>query len=193
VARTVRKNDGFTLIELLIVVAIIGILAAIAVPNFMDAKLRAELARLNAHVKATADALELYRLDWRNYIPTQPGHYDLQELTTPIAYLHSLPEDQFMITKVKQGKIAVPSGLNWDYTGSDLMRGWNKAPVCYTFGNVIGIFDNAGCIGQMVWAEECPNRWRAEFYRNGLYDMTNGLRSGGCVIKYGGDDSPLRH
>jgi general secretion pathway protein G len=57
-----RKN-GFTLVELLIVVAIIGVIAAIAIPNLLSSLQRARQKRTMADIRAVAVALELYQLD----------------------------------------------------------------------------------------------------------------------------------
>ncbi len=66
-------HGGFTLIELLIVVAIIAILAAIAVPNFLEAQTRAKVSRVKADVRSIATALEAYRID-QNLYPSDAGH-----------------------------------------------------------------------------------------------------------------------
>jgi prepilin-type N-terminal cleavage/methylation domain-containing protein len=62
-----RAAIGFTLIELLIVVAIIAILAAIAVPNFLEAQTRAKVSRVRADLRSAATALEAYRIDNNQY------------------------------------------------------------------------------------------------------------------------------
>ena len=88
---------SFTLIELLIVVAIIAILAAIAVPNFLEAQTRSKSSRIRADQRSIATALEAYNVDTQHYPPeadpagnwSAVARYVLVRLTTPVAYLTS--------------------------------------------------------------------------------------------------------
>lgn len=95
------NRKGFTLIELLIVVAIIGILAAIAVPNFMNAQIRAKIARVQSDLKAMATAIEMYRTDNNAYpdscsLEVQGAvQFRAGEIWAPVAYTTVAPVDPF--------------------------------------------------------------------------------------------------
>lgn len=62
-----RARGGFTLVELLIVVLIIGLLAAIAIPRFSDTKGRAHVATLKSDLRNMISAQEAYMMDYRVY------------------------------------------------------------------------------------------------------------------------------
>jgi general secretion pathway protein G len=122
-----RKMRGFTLIELLIVVAIIAILAAIAVPNFLEAQVRAKVSRVKADLRSIATALEAYFIDNNAYpvyttdtssstnadlgftatddaadLPAfriRLSGDEFQTLTTPVSFITSYFSDPFALTR----------------------------------------------------------------------------------------------
>ncbi len=95
-----RAVRGFTLIELMVVLVIIGVLAALIVPNVLD---RADDARVTAartDISNLMQALKLYRLDNQRYPTTEQGLQALvaRPATTPAPpnwrpYLEKLPRD----------------------------------------------------------------------------------------------------
>ncbi|MBI1722869.1 MAG: prepilin-type N-terminal cleavage/methylation domain-containing protein [Gemmatimonadetes bacterium] len=65
-----RKSKGFTLIELLIVVVIIGILAAIAIPKFASTKEKSYLATMKSDLRNLVTAEEAYNGNYQSYTGT---------------------------------------------------------------------------------------------------------------------------
>jgi prepilin-type N-terminal cleavage/methylation domain-containing protein len=84
-----NRRQAFTLIELMIVIAIIGVLAAIAVPNFKAARERANTRACYANQKTVVGAVEMYNLD-KNTKATDLGCFPALKSG---GYLQSIPDD----------------------------------------------------------------------------------------------------
>ena len=102
-----RNSKGFTLIELLIVVAIIGIIVAIAIPNLLNAIQRAKQRRSMGDMRTTATAIEAYAVDLNRYPPA--AAYFLPSTIKPTNTLGGLSE-YVSPTYIKQ----VPLADGWN-------------------------------------------------------------------------------
>ncbi len=182
---------GFTLIELLIVVAIIGILAAIAVPNFLNAQLRAQIAKCKSEMRSFKDAYSMYELD-NGGPPPHCGHPPNQNkyITTPVAYVSTPPRDPF------QKRTGVGLGtLEWSY--GEYHADWFPAvsperlrqdPNLYSQA-LQGRFkyNSGGCHASNVyyiWSFG-PDLIHAPHNLFDIYDTTNGLKSYGDIVTVG--------
>lgn len=95
-------NDGFTLIEIIVVIVILGLLAAVAVPKILGRTDEARVVKATLDIETIKGALKLYKLDNGGYPLTDQG---LEALTTPPTtepipkkwkkggYLEKLPDD----------------------------------------------------------------------------------------------------
>jgi len=86
--RAHTRPQGFTLIEVLVVVVILGILAAIIVPNIMDKPALAKITKAKADIRAIESAMNMYKLDKHAYPTTDEGI----EALVP-KYLPRMPKD----------------------------------------------------------------------------------------------------
>jgi prepilin-type N-terminal cleavage/methylation domain-containing protein len=178
----ILKDQGFTLIELLIVVAIIAILAAIAVPNFLEAQIRSKHSRALGEFSSYATALESYAVD-NNHYPSQGtegggGEDRLNVLTTPIAYMTSAmtvdpftnisdPEDTNRYYKYRN-YVELVDSKPADYSEYVKMYQWGVIS-CGPDKIVIQskkFFDNKGLIK-----------------KDSYYDPTNGTVSAGDIFR----------
>lgn len=200
-------KNGFTLIELLIVVAIISILAAIAVPNFLEAQARAKASRVKADFRTIATALESYRTDNNAYpegvwVPGKIGPGSIENyirLTTSIAYITAAPTIEPF--RAIQGYLE-PDGtwvprtwghkhyFYWRLDGAfvkffghpEISNAWllrSVGPDSRAEGAVVDAVTNASIAGIFQTADGYPGH-------NVLYDPTNGTISRGDIVRAGG-------
>jgi prepilin-type N-terminal cleavage/methylation domain-containing protein len=194
---------AFTLIELLIVVAIIAILAAIAVPNFLEAQVRSKVSRAQSDLRTLATALESYRVDNNEYVPghinplnpsnvVSPSYHlifprleRIQVLTTPISYISTLPRDPFLLT-VEPPENQVFS--YWDPEHADAHRPGGAFNTPNLFQDVPS---ESTHYGGWVMASAGPDliietpAHQSPGFVEAVYDPTNGTTSRGLIWRFG--------
>ncbi|MFB3897487.1 MAG: type II secretion system protein [bacterium] len=205
----IKKHDsGFTLIELLIVVAIIAILAAIAIPNFLAAQTRAKVSRQKAGMASALTAVEAYQVDNTAYPPCRlsSGKWLFEfpiECTTPIAYITSRPTDIFERYQTSGDVMPIRyTKPGWGYNSSGFqvsnIYAWyansfddpaqgtyqvyseSQAPIPF------GVWGNGPAT--LLWTSDVDKQ---PFVKSSWYDPTNGTISRGFLVKLaGGMTSP---
>ncbi len=185
---------AFTLIELLIVVVIIAILAAIAVPNFLEAQTRAKVIRCIADMRALRTGLEAYMIDNNRPIMDVPDDREVETwpaLTTPVAFVTSIFVNLFIsknhVTPGSHDNVHVYGAPHQNHGGQYVyieLQGWRENGLQYWVQSC-GPNSNSDLKDIPGWGShngEFIQMDQGIGYLDLIYDPTNGTKSHGDIL-----------
>jgi prepilin-type N-terminal cleavage/methylation domain-containing protein len=194
---------AFTLIELLIVVAIIAILAAIAVPNFLEAQTRAKIARVKVDMRTLSVGLEAYVVDHNHYPQADNNGWPrwLIQISTPVAYVTDAhPLDPFENLRGPRSQYVHPVlyyGMNETHALNTYFPGQLYRPspsgsrrIVWYLLESVGPDRQRNNYGDGTLIAKDNLQDASRFIRF-LYDPTNGTTSWGDIIRPGGAPSGI--
>lgn len=188
------RRQGFTLIELLIVVAIIAILAAIAVPNFLEAQTRSKISRAKNDLRTCAVAIESYRTDGNDI----PPDYDDGDTNIPspvyLGFESDLKPDPNDSAATALARLRYRAYPNWTafttpiaYMNRVQIDAFSKVVplsyTSYTFRSGYGPTDKRAFALISSAGPDRTIQKAGSDYPNKVYDASNGTTSGGDLYR----------
>jgi general secretion pathway protein G len=140
VKKSTMQQKGFTLLEIMVVIVILGVLAAMVVPNLIGNKDKADIQKVKSDIVALENALDMYKLDNSVYPTTDQGLEALvsEPSISPTprnyredGYIKRLPQDPWgndyvLNSPGENGKIDILSvGLDGEEGTDDDIGNWN--------------------------------------------------------------------
>lgn len=206
------RERGVTLIEVLIVAAVASILAAIAVPNYMEAQTRAKVSSTKSNLRVIGSALEMYHVDHNAYPPARRvfphdrlaifAGTQLDRLTDPVAYLSPgifrdhFPREQkgrYFNHRSDYWSSANPARSLLYFNYRDLAASWEMPCLAAVGAAVVSLGpdqrDSLGAyspIGLACFEQLAPYYTDLTHPLDTIYDPTNGTVSEGDVGRYVG-------
>jgi general secretion pathway protein G len=123
-----RAQRGFTLVEILIVVVILGILAAIVIPQFTQASTEAKNNSLASDLQSLRSQLELYKCQHNDTLPTLAKFTDAMIYTSDISGNISNPVNKQRVDPYNFGPYMERIPVN-PFTNSDAVAAWGSGAV----------------------------------------------------------------
>lgn len=133
-----KAKGGFTLVEILIVVVILGILAAIVIPQFTEASTEAKTSSLCTDLQTMRSQIELYKVQHNDDLPGAGGATFIQAMTgqTNVAgavgtdygpYIQKIPKNQFndLVTIDEEAGDLARGGGNCGWHFNTLTGAWH--------------------------------------------------------------------